>query len=93
MIFLAITIHTYRLAHQLERPLNEIYEARKNLIFIVPSREDKNLLLEMLSLKGFRFNLPQIWQWGDLYSGLSDILRRSGFETVVKRQLDPLTIG
>lgn len=89
MIFLAITIHTYRLAKQLERPLKEIYEARKNLIFIVPSREDKNLLLEMLSLKGFRFNLPQIWQWGDLYSGLSDILRRSGFETVVKRQLDP----
>ncbi|MGB4435953.1 MAG: PD-(D/E)XK nuclease family protein, partial [Acetomicrobium sp.] len=82
-------IHTYRFATELEEPLKEIHHEHKDLIFIVPSKEDKNLLLETLSIEGLAHDFPAIWRWGDLYGGLADILRRLGIRPPIKRQLDP----
>ena len=86
---MSIMIHTYRFATELEEPLKEIHHEHKDLIFIVPSKEDKNLLLEILSIEGLAHDFPAIWRWGDLYGGLADILRRLGIRPPIKRQLDP----
>ena len=86
---MSIMIHTYRFATELEEPLKEIHHEHKDLIFIVPSKEDKNLLLETLSIEGLAHDFPAIWRWGDLYGGLADILRRLGIRPPIKRQLDP----
>jgi len=86
---LSITIHAYKLAKELQKPLKELYDEHKDLIFMVPSQDDKRLLLEMLSVEGLAAGFPTVWRWGDLYGGLADVLRRLGIKTPLKRQLDP----
>ena len=78
-----------QIATELEEPLKEIHHEHKDLIFIVPSKEDKNLLLETLSIEGLAHDFPAIWRWGDLYGGLADILRRLGIRPPIKRQIRP----
>lgn len=86
---MSITIHAYRFAKELQKPLKELYDEHKDLIFMVPSQDDKRLLLEMLSVEGLAAGFPTVWRWGDLYGGLADVLRRLGIKTPLKRQLDP----
>ena len=86
---MSIAIHVYRFAQELQKPLKEFYDEHGDIIFMVPSRDDKKLLLEMLSVEGLAVNFPTIWRWGDLYGGLTDILRKLGTAAPIRRQLDP----